>query len=534
MAETQEILHLTDIDMDSAVEEVAEFLQAEGIDRRRVLRARLILEEVLLRYRDEFGPDREFSLTCGKRFGTATVRLMVRGHSVDVLDSTGEGEYDLGEGFLTSLLGDDFGTPVYRYRNGHNLVILSLRISKQRPFWANPMLIATLAAVAIFFAMRAIDASLGERVLESVAGPVLSALMGVLSAITGPLLSLSLISGICALGSVSALKRTGARAMLRIMGWVVVMFVVTVAVSTPLYGTASGDSATAFNGKEIFDLLLSAIPSNLFAPFIEGNALQITVESVFAAICILALGDHSERIRELVIELNSLLFKMMFVFSKVLPLLVGLSIFKALVTTDVTQLATIGSIVAVSLGATLVLSVMALAWAAWRLHVSPVHFLKKSWPAVAIALTTGSSTTAMGENYRVCEKNLGVSKKVVDFWLPLGQALFAPSMIVPLVTGMYAVANMQGIAFGPSRVLILFILVFQLSIASPKVPGGIAATFTILLGQLGLPLDSVGVLMAANVFIVNAVTAFGMLVRDVEICDFAQGEKALDHEVLAA
>jgi Na+/H+-dicarboxylate symporter len=71
------------------------------------------------------------------------------------------------------------------------------------------------------------------------------------------------------------------------------------------------------------------------------------------------------------------------------------------------------------------------------------------------------------------------------------------------------------------QLLIVFILVVQLSVASPKVPGGIMATFTLLLNQLGLPLDAVGMLMVANVFCVNLDAALGMVIRDLDLMDIA-------------
>ena len=71
------------------------------------------------------------------------------------------------------------------------------------------------------------------------------------------------------------------------------------------------------------------------------------------------------------------------------------------------------------------------------------------------------------------------------------------------------------------KMLIVFILVVQLSVASPKVPGGIMATFTLLLNQLGLPLDAVGMLMVANVFCVNLDAALGMVIRDLDLMDIA-------------
>ena len=518
----------------SAVSRAEEYLAAQGVERRLSLRATMLLEEMLLGYQDEFGAEASFEFETVKRFGTLMLRTGVRGHRFDALarGSVLDEAYGDGAGFIEALMDDDFDAPTFGYRNGVNVATIGIRVRKARPLWMDPLLISTVLAVIAFLVLKGIGATWTESFLTNAVQPVISALMGALSAITGPLLALSLISGICALGSIAALKRTGLRAIGRIMIWVIVMFVVSVAVGTLVYGGGRGQDGAAFDAAELFALLLSAIPSNLIAPFVENNSLQIAVESVFIGVCLLALADRSKEVRALVVELNALSFKMMFIFSKALPLLVGLSIFKTLMTTDVSSLAAIGGVVVTSLVLTAVLTAGTLVWLFVRLRVSPASFIKKIWPVLLIALTTGSSTTAMGENFRLTEHDLGVDKRVVDFWLPLGQAMFAPSVIVPLVIGMYAVASMEGVAFGPGRVIVLFILVFQLSIASPKVPGGIAATFTILLGQLGLPLEAVGILMAANVFVCNPETAYGMLVRDAEICAFAAGEGALDIEKL--
>ena len=71
----------------------------------------------------------------------------------------------------------------------------------------------------------------------------------------------------------------------------------------------------------------------------------------------------------------------------------------------------------------------------------------------------------------------------------------------------------------------LYILVTQLCVASRKVPGGIMATYTLLLGQLGMSTDVVGLLMVANVFIVNAMTGLATVIRSVELKEFSHVSK---------
>jgi Na+/H+-dicarboxylate symporter len=185
---------------------------------------------------------------------------------------------------------------------------------------------------------------------------------------------------------------------------------------------------------------------------VEGNVLQIAVESIFIGVCLLALGDRSTHIKRLIIELNDLTFKMMYAFSKLLPALVGLSVFETLSTTDASGLATIGEIAAANIIIVALLCAATLVWLRASLNVPASVFLRKTWPALLINLATGSSSSSMGEFFRISRERLGIADAIVDFWVPLGHAMFVPSTIVPLVVGMFAVANIHGVAFGASRI----------------------------------------------------------------------------------
>ena len=108
--------------------------------------------------------------------------------------------------------------------------------------------------------------------------------------------------------------------------------------------------------------------------------------------------------------------------------------------------------------------------------------------------------------------------------------MFSPSTVFPLVVAAFYSSEFSGTAISPFQLLIVYILVVQLSIASPKVPGGIMATFTILLNQIGLPLDAVGMLMVANVFCVNIDAALGMVIRNLDLLDLAYQTAGQDQQ----
>ena len=99
--------------------------------------------------------------------------------------------------------------------------------------------------------------------------------------------------------------------------------------------------------------------------------------------------------------------------------------------------------------------------------------------------------------------------------------MFSPSVVPPLVIAAFYAASYYHTPLTLPQIVILIILVIQLSIASPKVPGGIMATYAILLAQLGMPTDTVGLLMIANVFILNVETGLSIIIRMTELKDFS-------------
>lgn len=54
--------------IDAVSEKIENHLTAFSVDKRNVLRFRLMFEEILLNYRDRFGEETEFTLRCEKRF----------------------------------------------------------------------------------------------------------------------------------------------------------------------------------------------------------------------------------------------------------------------------------------------------------------------------------------------------------------------------------------------------------------------------------------------------------------------------------
>lgn len=110
-----------------------------------------------------------------------------------------------------------------------------------------------------------------------------------------------------------------------------------------------------------------------------------------------------------------------------------------------------------------------------------------------------------------------MEEKFCNFWIPLALAVFSPSILIKIVVSAFYVAEISGNTISIMEMLIITFLAIQLGIASPKVAGGVAVSFSILLSQLGLPPENIGSLMIINVIIGNLFAALNILIHDCEL-----------------
>ena len=139
-------------------------------------------------------------------------------------------------------------------------------------------------------------------------------------------------------------------------------------------------------------------------------------------------------------------------------------------------------------------------------------------PVATVALITAAPGGTMQLCYEVSEKKMGIEKSFSDLWIPLANNLLSPSRTIALVLSVFFVASMTGTTANIAFLIIMFIIVVQLSLASP---GSIAGT-TIVLETLKLPADTVGIFSAFEVFTKNAAAAYDLTYSLLEQIDAAR------------
>lgn len=522
---------LTSANIDEASAAIESFLTGASIEKKNILRLKLMIEEILLNYRDHFGGNEHFTLLCAKRFSHPRVVISVAGESFEPfsgIESVDEDEYS--SEVLRGMLSTMGLAPSYRYKNGRNVITLTPE-KKKRVSSVIWLLVSVVLAVGAGLLCSLFPESTRTFLSDSIIAPISGTFLGLLSAVSGPLIFFSVLWGIYSVGDVASFGKIGKRMIARFLLISALLLVLFCFVLIPFFSVSSGGGDKA-DFSDLYQMLLNIIPSNLLTPFTEGNSLQIIFIAVIFGLSMLILNDKTATVAKFTEQANYIIQFIMKCLSGLIPIFVFFSIFNIIIGGNFDTVS--GSVKPILLGVAGDVFVMIVytVFVCLRRKVSPLLLIKKVLPTFMITLTTASSAAAYAINVEACEKRLGIDKKIISFGLPLGQVIFMPGMAALFFTMGLCMAEVFDVAVTPIWLVTLFVIAFVLAVAAPPVPGGALVCYTILMTQLGIPDDAVSIAIALNVILDFITTAANIFCLQLELTDLSGSLDMLDTEKL--
>ena len=465
-----EQLDFSNSNIDLTCEDVGAFLTSVGVEKREALRIKLTLEEILLDYQAKFGKEATFKVRCVKRLLTIKVELIVAGRVYNPLEKDEE------ENAINGILAGIGLAPSYGYRNGKNHIIF---IPKKKPLSSTVKMgvaigLAIIAGILLNLLPEGIRVGANEYVLT----PVTDAFMGLVSAVSVPLIFLSILGSICSMGNMETLGKIGSKTIKVILLYMTVISVFMTVLGSLFFHVQWGGGGTS-GFSQVLNLIYNIIPSNLFEPFVTGNTLQLIFISIIVGLAMLVLSSRVSSVFKLVEQFGAIAQTIMSGLSSMLPILIFVLFTGMISGGEFGMLLESWKIIAVFLLLITIYFVLTVLYIALRKKVSPTLLLKKTWKTLVIALTTASSAAAFQRNIRDANKKLGIDKRLAEFGTSLGQVLFSPTDVAILLAMELGFAEMYGIAITPQFLIIALITNLLLSFSIPPVPGGSVMGYTI-------------------------------------------------------
>ena len=238
-----------------------------------------------------------------------------------------------------------------------------------------------------------------------------------------PLVTFSLICGVCGIGDVKKLGRVGIKA------FGLFLLTTTLAISLALLVSVTINPGKDFNLVQstqtefvapepplISQVFIDLVPSNPVTAFAEGNMLQIIFFIILFAICLLMVGERGRSLVDGAEKMNDVMMQLVNVVMSIAPY----GVFALMAKTFALQgidliLPMIGyfGIVILVLICHVTGTLMLLLKFLGR--VSPMQFLKKMRTAQVFAFSTSSSNATIPVTLRTVEKRMGVDNSTASF-----------------------------------------------------------------------------------------------------------------------
>ena len=514
---------LTNEDITNCVDEAEQFFSAARVEKKDSLRLLLLLEDILLTYQEKMGQESSFACRTVRQLGKLRLELRIPGNSLDPF--SGEEEDQMLHGILAGL----GVAPVWQYKNGENILIFVPR-KKKLPQYLS-LLLAVGLGIICGLLCRLMPA-MGNFLAQNIVTPVFDTFVGFLTAVSGPLIFLSVTWGIYSIGDTSTLGRIGKKMMKRYLVISILVGVIFLMILLPFFPVSQGAGGGSIQFDQIVSLVLDMIPHNMITPFTEGNPLQIIVLAAIMGTAILVLGSKASLAASLVEQSSYVVQLIMEAVSSLIPFFVFGSVFNMVMSGNLGTLSSAGKILPLMvLGDFLVIGCYMLT-VCLRRKVSFRTLFQKLFPTFLIGLSTASSAAAFSTNVECCEKKLGIDQRIVNFGVPLGQVVFMPSAIIMYLSVSLSMAEAWGVSMTPPWLMTAAFIAVVLAIATPPVPGGGLTCYTMLFLQLQIPGEAIGVTIALNMILEFIATATNLACQQMELTELSAELHMLDTECL--
>ena len=337
-----------------------------------------------------------------------------------------------------------------------------------------------------------------------------------------PLVFVTLVSGVVAMGDPAKLGSLGAKTlavyMLTTLAAIVIGLVLAAALQPGVGVDLSAAAPTAVQETiPLSERLLSIVPSNPIAALAEGNILAIIFFALLVGVSVLTIGEKGKPVADLMESSSEMMLRITHWVMEVAPFGVFALIAAVAGTQGVAALLDVLTLaLAVVLACVIhVIFVHGIGIVKLTLGLSPVNFFKGARDAMLVAFSTSSSSATLPVSMSVAEDNLGIKPVVASTVLPLGATINMDG--TALYVGIVSVFAAQ--AFGIDLSLADYAIVAGsttlVSIGTAAVPGASLFLMAAVMGAIGISPEQIAIVIG---FILPFDRPLDMLRTVVNIC----------------
>ncbi|WP_115719007.1 dicarboxylate/amino acid:cation symporter [Gallaecimonas mangrovi] len=288
----------------------------------------------------------------------------------------------------------------------------------------------------------------------------------------------------------------------------------------------------ASKAPDLADVFANLVPSNPIEAMANGNMLQIIVFAVLFGIAIALAGKAGERIAKLFDDFNEVIMKLVTILMNLAPYGVFFLMAKLFASKG---LDTLGSL-ALYFGLVIVVLLIH-AFVTYPVllkllsGMNPFLFLRKMRDAALFAFSTSSSNATLPVTLETVTKKLGAKNSIASFTIPLGATINMDGTAIMQGVATVFIAQVYDVHLSISDFLMVIVTATLASIGTAGVPGVGLIMLAMVLNQVNLPVEGIGLIMGVDRLLDMTRTAVNITGDSMVTVVVAKSEGELDTDV---
>ncbi|MCQ2185743.1 MAG: dicarboxylate/amino acid:cation symporter [Bacteroidales bacterium] len=517
------------------------------VSRKRMM-ASLLAEECIVKLSQAAAEGSDINITIRHFLRNNYINIVSKGSEIDLAKVL--------SGADTSDIGDEYGIETadavrnmvlrsyardISYRHFSDVNVISIKVQRGENMGLMDVLIAIVLAVISGIVLRlCLPEGMGMKLSDNLFAPVYTAFLNAIKMVMAPLVFFSIANSLGDFSNLRDMGRSGLKVFMYytittvfaiIIGWGYSHFFKGGVSLEDLNIAVSEDfNNVAEINVSIVDTLVNLVPSNIIGTFANSDMMQVIVLAIIIGIAMGKIGKYSQKMQELIGMFDALFGRITAIIISFLPFAVYASFTSLIITMNTKTAGAVSSWIGVTLLCVFSMLCVYLLMLFFIGRINPLQFLRKYYYTAVTAMSTCSSNATMPVAMKCC-KNMGISPAIYKFSIPLGSTINMDGTSIYLVVSTLFLAVLSGITIPVEAYFSLGITILLLSMAAPAVPGAAIACLSTLLAVVGVPNESIAVLIGVIPLLDPILTASNVMGDGAVTTLVAKSENAMDMDV---
>jgi Na+/H+-dicarboxylate symporter len=279
-------------------------------------------------------------------------------------------------------------------------------------------------------------------------------------------------------------------------------------------------------------VLIDIFPTNPFQSMVQGNMLQIIVFAILFGLAVTLSGAAGKRVLAICDDLLHVVMQLVMLLMQAAPIGVFCLVTRTFAEQGLGAIAPLSKYFGVVLGVLLIHGLITYPlFLHFLARLNPVRFISKLWQAQIFAFSTASSNATIPVTMRTVTQRLGVDSSIASFTVPLGATINMDGTAIMQGVATVFIAQAWGIDLTVSDYLMVIVTATLASIGTAGVPGVGLIMLSMVLLQVGLPVEGIAIILGVDRLLDMVRTAINITGDSMVTCVVGNWHKQIDRSV---